>query len=62
LDTQTTVGQAAPVVFNAEAGHNYFVKQDTKTTNLYGLAGGTSIKMVSEEEGKKGVLECEQAK
>jgi len=62
VDTQTTIGQAAPVVFNAEAGHNYFVKQDTKTTNLYGLAGGTSIKMVPDEEGKQGVLECRQAK
>ncbi len=62
VDTQTTIGPADPVTFYAEAGHNYFIKQDTKVTNLYGLAGGTAIKMVDETEGKKGVLECEQAK
>jgi hypothetical protein len=61
IDTQTTVGQAAPVIFKAEAGHTYFVKQDPNVTN-YGVFGGTSIKMVDSDEGKKEVLECDQAK
>ncbi|QKE37361.1 DUF2846 domain-containing protein [Ferrovum myxofaciens] len=61
LDTQTTIGPSVPLVFNAEAGHNYFVKQDPNVSS-YVIYGGTSITMVDEAEGEKGVLECEQAK
>lgn len=43
----------------AEAGRNYFVHQHMK---LGVFVGGASFELVSEEEGREGVLECELIK
>ena len=44
---------------DTEGGKNYFVRQFIK----FGLVvGGANLEQVSEEEGKKGVLECKLAK
>lgn len=45
--------------FQADAGKNYFAEQYIK---IGVFVGGAGIKMVSEEEGKKQVLECGLAK
>lgn len=43
----------------AKEGQNYFVRQYIK----FGLfVGGAGLRLISEEEGKKGVLECKLAK
>lgn len=44
---------------NFEAGKNYFVNQYIK---IGVFVGGAGLSLVSEAEGKKGVLECELAK
>ncbi|MGX8882457.1 DUF2846 domain-containing protein [Methylovorus sp. SPW-M1] len=41
-----------------EKGNNYFVQQYIK---LGAFVGGAGLKTVSEDEGKKGVLECKMA-
>jgi len=46
------------LIVEAEAGKNYFVKQYIK---LGVFVGGANLELVSEEEGKKGVLECSLA-
>lgn len=43
---------------HAESGQNYFIRQYIK---LGVFVGGANLELVSEEEGKKGVLECELA-
>jgi len=47
------------LVITTEAGHNYFVHQHIK---LGVFVGGAKFELVSAEEGKEGVLECELAK
>ena len=47
------------ITFHAESKENYFAEQYIK---LGVFVGGANVKMVSEEEGKKGVLECQLAK
>ena len=44
---------------DAESGQNYFVRQYIK---LGLFVGGADFELVSEEEGKQGVLECKLAK
>jgi hypothetical protein len=46
------------LLLDAEAGRNYFVRQYIKM-GLF--VGGANLELVSEEEGKKGVLECKLA-
>ena len=46
------------VTFQAEAGKNYFARQYIK---LGVFIGGAGVEMVSEEEGKKEVLQCNRA-
>ncbi|MCU7844029.1 MAG: DUF2846 domain-containing protein [Candidatus Thiodiazotropha sp. (ex Monitilora ramsayi)] len=43
---------------NAKGGENYYVQQYIK---LGVFVGGANLKLVSEEEGKKGVMECKLA-
>lgn len=45
--------------FDAEAGNNYFFEQYIK---MGVFVGGANLKQVSEQEGKKQVLECQLAK
>lgn len=43
---------------DAKSGQNYFVRQYIK----FGVfVGGANLELVSEEEGKEGVLECKLA-
>lgn len=47
------------MMLKTEGGKNYFVRQYIK----FGLVvGGANLELVSEEDGKKGVLECKLAK
>ena len=46
------------LILDANAGQNYFVKQYIK---LGLFVGGANLEIVSEEEGKKGVLQCKLA-
>lgn len=46
------------VAIEAQQGMHYFVQQYIK---LGAFVGGAGLKQVSEEEGKKGVLECKLA-
>ena len=43
---------------NTRGGQNYFVRQNIK---LGVFVGGAKLELVSEEEGKQGVLECKLA-
>jgi hypothetical protein len=46
------------LIVDVEQGNNYFVQQSIK----FGVfVGGADLELVSEEEGKKGVLECKLA-
>lgn len=45
--------------FEADAGKNYFVEQYIK---MGAFVGGAGVKLVSEEEGKKGVSACNLAR
>lgn len=57
LSTESEFGEN-DLVLDTEAGKNYFVHQYMK----FGLlVGGAGLEAVSEEEGKKGVLECKLA-
>jgi hypothetical protein len=47
------------LVFQAESGQKYFAEQYIK---MGVFVGGANLKMVSEEEGMKNVLECNLAK
>jgi hypothetical protein len=58
LTTQAEFGDNF-LKFNAEAGKNYFFEQYIKMGTFVGSAG---IQAVSEEEGKKNVLQCSEAK
>lgn len=58
LATQAEFGENT-LNFNAEAGKNYFFQQYIKMGTFKGSAG---IQAVSEEEGKKNVLQCTEAK
>lgn len=47
------------LLLDAEGGNNYYVRQYMK----FGVfVGGAGLELVSEEEGQKGVLECDLAK
>lgn len=47
------------LILQTESGRNYFVRQYMK----FGVfVGGANLELVSEEEGKKGILECKLAK
>jgi len=46
------------LMISTEEGKNYFVRQYIK---LGVFVGGANLELVSEEEGKKGVLECKLA-
>lgn len=58
LATQAEFGENA-LKFNAQAGKNYFFQQYIKMGTFKGSAG---IQAVSEEEGKRAVLQCTEAK
>ncbi len=58
LATQAEFGDNT-LKFNAEAGKNYFFQQYIKMGTFKGSAG---IQAVSEEEGKRNVLQCNEAK
>ena len=45
--------------FTAEAGKNYFFRQYIK---MGAFVGGSGLEAVSEEDGKQGVLGCDEAK
>jgi uncharacterized protein DUF2846 len=47
------------LLLNVEAGLNYFVRQYIK---LGAFVGGADLELMSEEEGKQGVLSCKLAK
>ena len=47
------------LIVNTDGGQNYYVRQYIKM-GLF--VGGANLEIVSEEEGQKGVLECELAK
>ncbi len=47
------------ITFQAEGGKNYFAEQYIK---MGVFVGGAGLRMVSEEEGKRKVLECNLAK
>lgn len=57
LSTESEFGDNS-VVFEAAGGKNYYARQYIK---MGVLIGGSGLEMVSEDEGKKGVLECELA-
>ncbi len=47
------------MMLTAECGKNYFIRQYIK----FGVfVGGANLELVTEDEGKKGVLECKLAK
>ena len=54
VSTQSEFGNNE-LIINTEAGQHYFIQQYIK---LGVLVGGANIKLMSEEEGKKGVMEC----
>lgn len=58
LDTETEFGDNS-ITLMAAVGKNYFVQQYIK---MGAFSGGAGLKIVSEEEGKKEVLNCELAK
>jgi hypothetical protein len=58
LATQAEFGENT-LKFKAEAGKNYFFQQYIKMGTFKGSAG---IQAVSEEEGKRAVLQCSEAK
>ena len=57
LTTESEFGDNT-VTFQAEGGKNYYARQYIK---MGVFVGGSGIEMVSEEEGKSAVLECERA-
>jgi hypothetical protein len=57
LATQAEFGENT-LKFNAEAGKNYFFQQYIKMGTFKGSAG---IQAVSEDEGKRAVLQCNEA-
>lgn len=58
LSTESEFGENK-ILLQAEGGKNYFVEQYIK---MGVFVGGAGLKMVSEEEGKKAVLNCGLAK
>jgi Protein of unknown function (DUF2846) len=50
----TSQGEASKLEVKAEAGKRYFVWQEVK---MGGFSGGSKLQLVSEEVGRKGVLE-----
>lgn len=57
LSTESEFGENS-IVFEAAGGKNYYARQYIK---MGVLVGGSNLEMVSEEEGRKEVLECELA-
>jgi Protein of unknown function (DUF2846) len=57
ISTESEFGDNT-VTLQAEAGKNYFVRQYIK---MGVFTGGAALQMVSEEDGKKEVLECKLA-
>jgi hypothetical protein len=57
LSTESEFGDNS-VSFQAAGGKNYYARQYIK---MGVFVGGSGIEMVSEEEGKKAILECERA-
>jgi hypothetical protein len=57
LSTESEFGDNT-VTLQAEGGKNYFVQQYIK---MGAFVGGAGLKIVSEEEGKREVLNCELA-
>jgi hypothetical protein len=57
LTTQSEFGDNS-ITFEAAVGQNRYARQYIK---LGVFVGGAGLEMVSEEEGKKGVLECKLA-
>ena len=57
LSTESEFGDNS-VAFQAEGGKNYYARQYIK---MGVFVGGAGIEMVSEDEGKREVLECELA-
>jgi hypothetical protein len=57
LSTESEFGENI-LAFQAETGKNYFARQYIK---MGVFRGGANLEMVSEEDGKREVLECEQA-
>lgn len=58
LSTESEFGEN-DLVLQAESGKNYFVRQAIR---MGVIVGGATLSLVSEEEGRKGVLECKLAK
>lgn len=57
LSTESEFGDNS-VTFQAEGGKNHYARQYMK---MGVFVGGSGIEMVSDEEGKKAILECERA-
>ena len=57
VSTESEFGDNS-IDFQAEGGKNYFARQYIK---IGVFVGGAGIEMVSEEDGKKEVLQCERA-
>lgn len=57
LSTESEFGEN-DLLINTEAGQNYFVRQYIK---MGVFVGGANLELVTEEAGKKGVLECKLA-
>lgn len=57
LSTESEFGDNS-VTFQAENGKNHYARQYIK---MGVFVGGSGIEMVSEEEGKRAILECERA-
>lgn len=57
LSTESEFGDNS-ITFQAEGGKNYYARQYMK---MGVFLGGSDIEMVSEDEGKQEVLECELA-
>lgn len=57
LSTESEFGENA-ILFEAVGGKTYYARQYIK---MGVLVGGSNLEMVSEEEGRKEVLECELA-
>ncbi len=57
LSTESEFGNN-DLVLNTETGKNYFIRQYIKM-GLF--VGGANLELVSEPDGKKGVLECKLA-
>lgn len=58
LSTESEFGEN-DLILQAESGKNHFVRQAIK---MGIVVGGATLSLVSEEEGRKGVLECKLAK